>query len=91
MTGLDCPGCGGQRAAHQLLHGNFAVAFRSNALFVSLLPLAVICLTRLLWAKLTGDAVRWPFRRVGWVWLLAGLVVAFGIVRNLPGFEWLRP
>ena len=32
VTGWDCWGCGGQRAFHQLLHGNFQQAFHLNAL-----------------------------------------------------------
>lgn len=38
VTGLQCPGCGGQRALHYLLHGNFATALRYNALFVIFIP-----------------------------------------------------
>ena len=30
LTGLDCPGCGGQRAAHALLHGDVVAALRYN-------------------------------------------------------------
>src|SRR5438445_13753970 len=39
VTGLDCPGCGAQRALHQLLHGNLIAALRLNAMFVLSLPL----------------------------------------------------
>lgn len=38
LTGLQCPGCGLQRAVHSLLHLDLAAAFRHNALFVSVLP-----------------------------------------------------
>ncbi|WP_413512695.1 DUF2752 domain-containing protein [Myroides odoratus] len=31
-TGLDCPGCGGQRAVASLLHGKFKEAFYYNPL-----------------------------------------------------------
>ena len=34
LTGLNCPGCGGTRSAYALLHGNFALALKDNALFV---------------------------------------------------------
>ncbi|HKM45109.1 MAG TPA: DUF2752 domain-containing protein [Dysgonamonadaceae bacterium] len=34
VTGLECPGCGSQRAFHQLLHLNIAGAFKQNPLVV---------------------------------------------------------
>ena len=37
-TGLDCPGCGAQRAFHELLHFNIAEAFRYNPLLISAIP-----------------------------------------------------
>lgn len=37
-TGLECPGCGSQRAIHQLIHLNFGAAFRYNAFMVVVLP-----------------------------------------------------
>src|SRR4051812_13214352 len=41
LTGLDCPGCGGLRAAHQMLHGNFREAFKLNPLLVGGLPIFI--------------------------------------------------
>ena len=38
MTGLSCPGCGSQRAFHELLHFNFAKAFSFNPLLVFSIP-----------------------------------------------------
>lgn len=38
FTGLNCPGCGSQRALHQLLHLNFKKAFEYNALFTVAVP-----------------------------------------------------
>jgi len=75
LTGLHCPGCGSLRATHQLLHGNFAAACRYNVLWVALIPvLAVLCLPRFRMMK-------------AWVpWTLFGVIVVFGVLRNLP---WL--
>lgn len=94
FTGLLCPGCGGQRAAHLLLHGELAAALRSNVFAVAvILPL--------------GAAVygRWVTERLGWARprparvtgaVLLGFVAAaavFAVLRNLPGEPWslLRP
>lgn len=38
ITGLQCPGCGGQRALHYLLHGDVLMALRYNVLFVIGVP-----------------------------------------------------
>lgn len=38
LTGLDCPGCGSQRAIHSILTGHIAEAFRYNALLVIAIP-----------------------------------------------------
>ena len=35
---LDCPGCGGQRAFHQLLHGHFYEAAKLNILIYIFAP-----------------------------------------------------
>ncbi|MDR1810932.1 MAG: DUF2752 domain-containing protein [Prevotella sp.] len=38
LTGLQCPGCGGQRALSYLLHGDILKALRYNAFLVVGLP-----------------------------------------------------
>ncbi|NDV94401.1 DUF2752 domain-containing protein [Dysgonomonas sp. 521] len=38
LTGLDCPGCGSQRAIHHLLHLQVKDAFVSNPLLVLAIP-----------------------------------------------------
>src|ERR1700744_3318477 len=42
LTGLDCPGCGSQRAFFFLLHGDVAQAIRMNLLLVLSLPFLLI-------------------------------------------------
>lgn len=83
LTGLDCPFCGTSRALHELLHGNFMAALRLNALFTLALPcLAVFGLYQMAARSCgwRGPSIRW-----GWngVWLLLGVVLVFGIARNL--------
>lgn len=38
VTGLDCPGCGFQRAVHALLHGHFVEAIKYNLFLAVGLP-----------------------------------------------------
>ena len=44
FTGLDCPGCGSQRALHALLHGHVAEAWRYNALLLIEIPFIALLL-----------------------------------------------
>ena len=84
MTGLDCPGCGGLRATHQLLHGHVRAAFALNPLLVLILPLTGwFALAGLLQAT-TGRTLPHPFKHRAWVWALLALVVVSGVARNLP-------
>ena len=86
LTGIDCPGCGGLRATHDLAHGNIASAFSHNALFVILVPLIVFLLGRNIYSAWTGRPSK-PFSPRLSRNLMIGLAiatVAFTIVRNLP-------
>jgi len=87
LTGLDCPGCGTLRAVHQLLHGHLLAALRLNALSVCMLPVLVVVIARNSLAAWQGTAARWPRPRwvpAGWRWWLVGLIIAFGVLRNVP-------
>lgn len=42
LTGLECPGCGSQRAVHALAGGDVGEAFRQNALFLVMLPVVAV-------------------------------------------------
>jgi hypothetical protein len=87
LTGWWCPGCGTLRAAHQLVHGHWAAAWRLNPLTVSLLPVALwLGLREVVW-QFSGR--RWPglVTRPIFGWALMAAMLLFGIVRNLPGFH----
>ena len=84
LTGLQCPGCGGLRAAHQLLHGNVVAAFHYNPLLVLLSPLLAAFVIAAVAREKTGRPVPRLFKHPAWIWVLVGLLVAYGIIRNLP-------
>ncbi len=42
ITGIPCPGCGGQRALFAILHGNIAEAVYINPLSVAVICFAII-------------------------------------------------
>ena len=90
LTGLHCPGCGGTRAAHALVHGDLARAWACNQLLVVALPLAGLWgLCSLGW--FLGRAARPAAIPRPLALGLALAAVVFGIVRNLPGWPWLPP
>jgi len=79
LTGWNCPGCGGLRMTHDLLHGDLASAVVDNVfLLVGLPMLAVWLLIR--WRR--GEALM-PKPAVLVVVIAA---VTWTVVRNLPGF-----
>jgi hypothetical protein len=82
-TGLLCPGCGSLRALHQLLHGNLAAALHLNALLVLCLPPAGWFAGDLVIRKLRNQAATLTVRTI-WLWWGLAVLVAFGILRNLP-------
>lgn len=42
LTGYECPGCGTQRAIHQLLHLNIGAALKLNAFMVLAIPYVLL-------------------------------------------------
>lgn len=88
-TGLDCPGCGGLRAMHQLLHGHLLAAFQFNPLLIALLPLGLWWFASWTLENFFHKTLPQPFQSARWPWVLAILVVAFGVLRNLPWHAWL--
>ena len=83
MTGLRCPGCGGTRAVHALLNGDLTRAWRLNPLVVTALPFAAWWCLRGLWGGWTGRWWKDPTTHPVSLAVLVGLMVGFGIGRNL--------
>ncbi|MFN8225807.1 MAG: DUF2752 domain-containing protein [Mycobacterium sp.] len=78
-TGWNCPGCGGLRMVHDLLHGDLSAAVVDNVfLLVGLPSLAFWVLLRMR----QGRAVFGPVT----VTVLVALTVVWTVMRNLPGF-----
>jgi len=103
LTGLDCPGCGGLRATHALLHGDVRGALDHNAFIVLVvLPLAVLLWVRWVWREWKGpqpDPDGGPDRPVevgvpspALLWSLVAVAAVFTVVRNVggvPALAWL--
>lgn len=79
MTGWNCPGCGGLRMTHDLLHGNLHQAVIDNVFLLAGIPALI---GWLLWRRHTGRPLATPM-------MIATVVVAaiaWTVVRNMPGF-----
>ncbi|HEX6179071.1 MAG TPA: DUF2752 domain-containing protein [Thermoanaerobaculia bacterium] len=72
LTGLQCPGCGGTRAVHQLLHGNIRAAFALNPMVFVLIAVAPIVALRPAIAS-----------RPWFAWTAAAALIAWGVLRNV--------
>ncbi|SDZ27082.1 Protein of unknown function [Asanoa ishikariensis] len=89
-TGLDCPGCGGTRAAWYLLHGDVAAAARHHLVFVFAVPFIIYLY--IAWAAQRAFGRKLPQLKIPPVAIaiFMGAWLAFSILRNLPWapFNW---
>ena len=83
LTGLPCPGCGGLRAAHDLVTGDLAGAVGHNALAVAAVPLLAALWLSWLRRAARGRPPR-PLPAAAGVAVIA-VVVLFGLLRLVPG------
>ena len=83
-TGLDCPGCGSQRAIHELLHLNFKSAFIHNPLIVVAIPVSFLYLIFSIDAVKNKFPKRYRllFNRISF-YIFAVIVLLFFIFRNM--------
>ena len=90
LTGWNCPGCGGTRSLYALLHGNFPLALKDNALFVVLLAVAA---ARGIWfaARRVRRQPAGNFLPANILWALLAIAVVFTVLRNVPAFALLSP
>jgi hypothetical protein len=85
ITGLDCPGCGSQRALYCLLHGNIKKAASYNLLLVISLPFLIVHFGYRISSIAFNEDTKWqiiyhPLTPK----IIFVLVMLFWIVRNVP-------
>lgn len=95
LTGLECPGCGGQRALHFLLHGHILTAMRYNLFFVLAMPFLAVFYIRFVQVYILKQD-RFLKSFVFSTYFAYGLLIAvllFFILRNIPiePFIYLAP
>lgn len=85
MTGCYCPGCGSQRAIRELTHLDFLEAIKHNALLCLFFPVGT---GLYLFSK--KRVANWK-TNPRWMWVVFGVVLLFGVLRNLQQFHFLAP
>lgn len=85
LTGLECPGCGSQRAVHHLLHLNLWAAMKENLLMVVSIPYIVVGLAIDFGGTKSFKAQRIRSKYFGSTAAITVLVtiIIFWIVRNI--------
>lgn len=81
-TGTDCPGCGSQRMAHALMHGDLLGAWHANAYALCMLPL----IGWMLWLELfrkRHPRLYGKFHSPVVIRVLAASVLIWWIARNM--------
>lgn len=88
-TGYHCPGCGSQRAIHQLAKGNITHAFGLNPLMVLSLPIIVYAFGLKLYNYLFSTQLRVTlFYSNLFIVSYFSIVVVYWIARNIPTFPF---
>tara|TARA_R110001632_G_scaffold58548_2_gene142494 strand:+ start:9816 stop:10187 length:372 start_codon:yes stop_codon:yes gene_type:complete len=85
ITGLYCPGCGSQRAIHDLSHLNILEAISHNALMVFTLTFGV---GLYLYSKKKFNSLIYHPKSP---YIIFGIICVFWILRNLDLFHYLAP
>jgi hypothetical protein len=83
ITGLYCPGCGMTRTTLAMLNMDVYQALRYNPLVFTLIPLYLAYMVAVRNGKV-------KFGKTIMLTMLA-LTLLFGLLRNIPLFDWLAP
>lgn len=89
LTGLQCPGCGSTRAAHQIVHGHFEAAFMLNPLLLLALPFMVYAFLRYSMIVMRGGVPRKNSLPAPYIYTLFFVVLGFWIFRNTPFYPFV--
>lgn len=88
LTGLFCPGCGSQRAIHQILHGYFINGISHNLL----IGLAVFVIAYDAFIHLTNNVLNKNFKNIlhysKITYTILILIVLFWVLRNINQYPF---
>lgn len=90
LTGWYCPGCGTLRMLHHISDGDVAAGFWMNPLGFGMLLVLTAYWGQWTYRVATGSARGAPLNSAV-VWGFLVVVVAYTVLRNVAGLEWLAP
>ena len=80
ITGFYCPGCGSQRALHDILHMDLTGAVANNLLVIPAILITVYQLMYLI--------IKFKHKNILYYnstpWIILGIIIVFWILRNIP-------
>lgn len=89
FTGIHCPGCGITRALLSVIHLDFYQAFRyHNLFFIIIILLSYHTITKI--DCFINQKKRKPYPEK-LIYALIIIFVVYGVLRNIPGLEYLIP
>ena len=83
VTDYYCPGCGSQRAIHNLLNGNFLLAIRHNFLIVLLFTVLIYEGFLLILQRVFNKSFYNPFHSTIITKIILVIVILFWVFRNI--------
>ena len=82
LSGYDCSGCGGQRAFHYLLHGDFVNSFKMNPLLLIIFPVIFYYLYVIIYYVLTKKSIESFINSKDFIVVFLVVILLFGVLRN---------
>ncbi|KKC03492.1 DUF2752 domain-containing protein [Mycobacterium nebraskense] len=82
LTGWNCPFCGGLRMTHDLLHGDLVAAVNDNVFLLVGIPMLAG------WLLMRRGSGKPALSTPAWLTMVLA-VIAWTVLRNLPGFPLL--
>ncbi|MBR5898274.1 MAG: DUF2752 domain-containing protein [Muribaculaceae bacterium] len=83
LTGLECPGCGSQRALHALLHGDIVAVWHLNAALFVFVPLLIALFVAELLGPQRAPRLYTALNSRYVIWGTAVFIIVWWVVRNV--------
>jgi hypothetical protein len=91
ITGLYCPGCGVTGMLTHIVRLDFKGAFECNQVLFVISPFILYLLGKMLYGYIRYGRLTLKKFDTVLTFVLIGILLVFGVVRNLPPFDILRP